>query len=919
MLALVGAALLSVLLALALGALPSLAPSRESVAPRAHPLQQAALSLSPALLASASSSIGASERSFWPVRRAGALVIARGGVHGAFTSSGVSLRVPTGALELSLTGTGRGRSLRAVPAATPAAAANQILYRRGAITEQYTNGPFGLEQGFTLARRPQLGVGPVALALHLGGSLSPQQLGSQILFKSGAGATALRYGGLSVLDAAGRELPARMQLRGRTLQLLVDDRLARYPLRIDPFFQQGSKLVGSDETGQGQLGFSAALAADGNTALIGGPVDNSEVGAAWVFTRSGTSWTQQGAKLTGTGESGKALFGSSVSLSADGNTALIGARRDGVEIGAAWVFTRSGSSWTQQGSKLTAGTEEKGAGQFGIRVALSGDGNTALIGAPRDNSQVGAAWVFVRSGSTWEHQGKKLLGTGEEPPGEVGESVALSFTGDAAVLGAGADNLGAGAAFMFTRSGSTWTQQGSKLTGGEELGTAHFGFSVSLSSDASTALIGGGGDNGEVGAAWVFTRTGSTWAQQGSKLTGAGELGTAHFGFSVSLSSDGATALIGGGGDNGEVGAAWVFTRTGSTWSQQGSKLTGAGEVGKAHFGYSVALSGDASTAMIGGIADNNLVGAAWPFSTATPPPTVASITPTSGTTTGGTAVKIKGTGFVTGATVTIGSEATSVTVLSATEITATTAATAAGSDEVVVSDVNGTSSGGPSFTYVTPAAPVVSSITPSSGPEAGGTKVTIMGSGFAAGATVSIGNAATSVVVVSATKITATTAATPAGSDEVIVSDVNGTSTAGPSYTYLPPPAPKVTSILPTSGTVAGGTKVNIKGSGFVAGATVTIGSPATSVVVVSATTITAVTAANAAGPVEVVVSDANGTSTGGPTYTYLVPPPKVTSISPTSGPAGGGTKVTIKGSGFVAPATVTIGSAATSVVVVS
>jgi hypothetical protein len=193
------------------------------------------------------------------------------------------------------------------------------------------------------------------------------------------------------------------------------------------------------------------------------------------------------------------------------------------------------------------------------------------------------------------------------------------------------------------------------------------------------------------------------------------------------------------------------------------------------------------------------------------------------------------------------------------------------------------------------------------------------MGSGFAAGATVSIGNAATSVVVVSATKITATTAATPAGSDEVIVSDTNGTSTGGPSYTYLSPPGPKVTSILPTSGTVAGGTKVNIKGSGFVAGATVTIGSPATSVVVVSATTITAVTAANAAGAVEVVVSDVNGTSTGGPTYTYLVPPPKVTSISPTSGPAGGGTKVTIKGSGFVAPATVTIGSAATSVVVVS
>ena len=148
---------------------------------------------------------------------------------------------------------------------------------------------------------------------------------------------------------------------------------------------------------------------------------------------------------------------------------------------------------------------------------------------------------------------------------------------------------------------------------------------------------------------------------------------------------------------------------------------------------------------------------------------------------------------------------------------------------------------------------------------------------------------------------------------------DPDGTSTGGPSYTYVPPPA--VTSIDPTSGTTAGGTAVVIKGAGFVAPATVTIGSAAANVEVVSESEIDASTTATPAGPFEVVVKDAGGNSTGGPSYTYVVPPPPptVTSIDPTSGTTAGGTAVVIKGTGFVAPATVTIGSAATNVEVIS
>ena len=160
--------------------------------------------------------------------------------------------------------------------------------------------------------------------------------------------------------------------------------------------QQGEKLTGGGESGKSDFGNGVALSSDGNTALIGGPLDNGEVGAGWVFRRSGSSWTQQGEKLTGSGESGKGDFGDSVALSSDGNTALIGAPLDNSEVGAAWVFRRSGSSWTQQGEKLT-GSGERGKGFFGNGVPLSSDGSTALIGGPGDNNGVGAAWVFVNS------------------------------------------------------------------------------------------------------------------------------------------------------------------------------------------------------------------------------------------------------------------------------------------------------------------------------------------------------------------------------------------------------------------------------------------------------------------------------------------------------------------------------------------
>jgi streptogramin lyase len=334
------------------------------------------------------------------------------------------------------------------------------------------------------------------------------------------------------------------------------------------FTQQGPKLVGTGSVGSAVVqGCSVALSADGNTAIVGGFGDNNgDTGAAWVFIRSGGVWTQQGAKLVGTGSVGTQVFqGSSVALSADGNTAIVGGNGDNGGVGAVWVFTRSNGVWTQQGSKLVGtgyiiNTGTMFVGQ-GSSVALSGDGNTAIVGGWGDNAGVGAAWVYTRSGGVWTQQGNKLVGTGAV--GQAGQgAVALSADGNTAMVGGGDDNGGVGAAWVFTQSNGIWTQQGSKLVGTGAVGQAGQG-SVALSADGNTAIVGGYGDNsgpiGSTGAAWVYTRNGDVWTQQGSKLVGTDAVGNADQGISVSLSSDGNTAIVGGEGDNTNIGAAWVF------------------------------------------------------------------------------------------------------------------------------------------------------------------------------------------------------------------------------------------------------------------------------------------------------------------------------------------------------------------------
>ncbi len=573
-------------------------------------------------------------------------------LHLRFSSTGVVVSAGRGQTKLGLGAFGRPGALTRTAPLTPRAAANRVSYARGSVRESYVNGPVGLEQLFDVVRRPG-GAGP--LELVVGSRAAGLRLEGQTRARLAlAGGGTLQYSGLQAIDARGRVLRAWLAVERGRLSVFVDDRGAAYPLHIDPFVQQGSKLVGTGYVGTSpEQGWSVALSSDGNTALVGGPCDtpyspsrfsgmancvpSTSYGAAWVFVRSGVTWTQQ-AELVGTGETGQPQFGTSVALSNDGNTALIGGPQDNGGVGATWVFTRSGTTWSP-GTKLV-GTGATGTQEQGLSVALSGDGNTALIGGPQTTSANGAEWVFARSSGKWTQQQELPDGSGlTSDTSQQGFSVALSGDGTTALVGAPQDGSGAGSVRIFLRTGTTWTQQGPRLVGTGASGMANQGSSVALSADGSTALSGGLADNNFIGATWVFTRSGTSWSQQGPKLVGSGVSGAAAYqGTSVSLSGDGNTALIGGDQDNSGVGAAWVFARAGTTWSQQGSKLVGSGAVGPAGEGSGVALSSDGSTALIGGYGDNGSIGAAWPFTFVPPPATVYPVSASGGYTFSGTA-----------------------------------------------------------------------------------------------------------------------------------------------------------------------------------------------------------------------------------------------------------------------------------------
>lgn len=372
-----------------------------------------------------------------------------------------------------------------------------------------------------------------------------------------------------------------------------------------------SELPPPDPQADGFYGWSVALSHDGNTALVGAVTQ----GRAYVFVRSGGVWTLDSRLPVAFAE--QRDFGFSVALSADGTVALVSnpiqncTSGSGGTCGAAFVFSRQGGTWVQE-ARLGPTVAFDLDGNFGFSVALSADGSTALVGQLLANCPSGicrgkAVAYHRNSGGTWTSEGD--LSASNPQVQSFGASVALSPDGNTALIGAPlttcAPSTGCGAAYIFTRSGGAWSQQ-LELTASDARLGAFFGSAVSLAADGASALISAPGNNSDgaagAGAVYAFSQSGGVWTER-QKIPG-GSNGDG-FGQEVSLSPDGLAAMVGASGtdctsgdDN--CGAVYRLARQGEIWTSPHVLPLGfvPGDLG----GFSVALSEDGSTGLVGAI-----------------------------------------------------------------------------------------------------------------------------------------------------------------------------------------------------------------------------------------------------------------------------------------------------------------------------
>ena len=341
--------------------------------------------------------------------------------------------------------------------------------------------------------------------------------------------------------------------------------------------------------------FGTVVSIDGDTAAVGSPFDGdggADAGAVYVFVNNAGTWSLQ-AKLVASDAAAGDEFGTTVGLG--GDTIVIGAPHDdddGGSSGSAYVYTRSGTDWTLQ-QKLTANDAESGD-KFGHGVSL--DGDTVAICASNGNNDDGSVYVYTRTAGAWLLQ-QEFSATGVVPGDDFAERVSLD--GDSLVVSADDDNGGVGAAYVFVRSGSTWNQQ-QKLTGSGTVVDDDFGTSLAI--DGDTIVVGAERHDPD-GAVFVFTRSGTTWTEQ-QKLTPSDTSNASTFGSSVGLQGN---LLVVGDRRNDEQadngGAAHFFTRSGTTWSEQ-QKLVASDGGADDNLGVSAALSG--TSAILGANLDDD-------------------------------------------------------------------------------------------------------------------------------------------------------------------------------------------------------------------------------------------------------------------------------------------------------------------------
>jgi FG-GAP repeat len=572
---------------------------------------------------------------------------ARQGLTARFDSNGATISLSGGAhASIALKAVGSGASLHRVGPAQPLVRANRVEYRRSDATEWFANGPAGVEQGFTIPARPVGATGrALTLALGVSGTLQVRRgSGGAMLLAGVGGKPALRYGELTVSDARGRTLAARMSLvHGRVL-IDIDTRGARYPLTVDPLLSS-AELYASAGAETEELGYSVAVS--GKTVVAGAPGatvgGHASAGDAYVFTEGANGWstsTQQTELLPSTSEA-NAQFGYSVAIS--GATIVVGAP-DATDTetfsGAAYVFSEPGGGWAsapvQHQSAELGDSENEIFPEFGLSVAVSGE--TVVVGSPRyvnytypktfkEHPETGAAFVFVQPAGGWsarpeqtqsftlmesvaeykEYEEEDFFGASVAIDENDGEQTVVVVAPRAKVDG----NFQEGAAFIFDRPPAGWTGSPLESSPGAVL-TVSSGASddrigeAEVESHGRTLAISGqevvigapeikdGTEEGE-GAAYVFNRPAGGWASQREQSDAATLLpsdGKKDWHFGRAVAADGADVMVSGNGNG------YVFSMPAGGWAgetDQSSELDGVVESVSLSPGY--ALVGDGALA----------------------------------------------------------------------------------------------------------------------------------------------------------------------------------------------------------------------------------------------------------------------------------------------------------------------------------
>jgi hypothetical protein len=624
-----------------------------------------------------------------------------------------------------------------------------------------------------------------------------------------------------------------------------------------------------------------------------------------TFTMSG--FTIEGGTATGGSEGGNVV-----------NTDASAATLEDDTITGGTVSPRSGGDVYNSGGNLTLSDDTISGG-----MALSADGGDIYnvgtnLTLTDDTVSGGEAGIFggaiynsdstvTITGSTISDSTASAASSGEGG-GVYSIDSTLTLTGDT-ISGNTAKEFGGGSEFVSSPASMTNdTIAGNQQTSvtGEGGGIFNNASALTLTNDT----IAGNSAGAAYGGAGLYEYTLSSSASLGNSILADNTPGGDCYG-SLTISdneynvADDSTCELGGNSisSSSTIGSLSLAANGSSGPETEAITSTSSAfeEVPPANCSVNTDERGDPRPGASGEDCDAG----AFEYQLAPTVPTVSKVSPNTGPTTGGTPITITGTGFVAGATVVVGQgsgsvtgviPATGVKVVSSTEITAVTGGGAkAGTWAAFVGTLGGTSAGNPASDFTYKVVPTVSKVSPNTGPTTGGTPITITGTGFIAGATVVVGQGsgsvtgvipATGVKVVSSTEITAVTGGgAKAGTWSLFVHTTGGTSAGGTAsgFTYkVASVIPTVTKVSPNSGPTTGGTPITITGTGFIAGATVVIGQgsgsvtgviPATSVVVVSSTEITAVTGGGAkAGTWALFVHTSGGTSAGnaGAAFTY-------------------------------------------------